>query len=108
VIIVLYRVLETDYPALRDFRSQRERGQPLRHQTRKALHLWDGLSVYKTDEQARQLAQASPRVGNAIARLHLPFDAAVTVELDTARNGHCTLWGNATDLLRFIVDVSAV
>ena len=108
MIVVFYRVLERSQPAIGDFISQKERGQPLRHQTRKALRLWEGLSVYKTEEQARQLAQASPRVGEAIARLHIPFDASVTVEIDTARNGHCTLWGDANHLLSFVADVAAV
>ncbi len=85
--------------------SQEARKRPLRHQTKKAQYLYDGLSVYKTEQDARNLATASPNIGVAIARLWLPMTLNVRIELDTAKNGHCTIWGDAGDLWNRVNDV---
>jgi hypothetical protein len=91
--IDLYRVTQTDPSTVRDFLSQKVLGIPLKHPTAKVLRLWDGLSVYRIEEQARARARETPRLGLYIAKLLVPLDDdRITVELDNGRNGHCTIW----------------
>ena len=108
-ILTLYRVVHTDPPTVRDFLSQKVLGIPLKHQTAKVLRLWDGLSVYRTLEQARTRARQTPRLGLYIAELAIPLnDDRIIVELDNGRNGHCTIWGNPWLLRSFVVSVMPV
>ena len=105
MLIVLYRILANNPPAVWDFASVKERGGSLRRNTRKATRLFDGLSVYRNEDQTRQLATASPRLGNFIAELRIPADADITLQFDSGRHGHCTVWGDSTQLLGFVHDV---
>jgi hypothetical protein len=90
---------------VRDFLSQKVLGIPLKHENPKGLRLWDGLSVYRTVEQARARAQQTPRLGGFIAELVIPPEDSVTFELDNGRNGHCTIWGSPSLLRSFVVSV---
>jgi hypothetical protein len=93
--VTLYRVVHTDPPTVRDFLSQKVLGIPLKRETTKMLRLWDGLSVYRTAEQAVTRARQTPRLGRYIAKLVVPLDdERIVVELDNGRNGHCTIWGS--------------
>jgi len=60
-----------------------------------------------TRRKSRHASSQAPRHGSAgaIARLHLTTDSRVVVEFDTARNGHCTVWGDADHLITLIRDV---
>jgi hypothetical protein len=40
-----------------------------------------------------------------VAELRVPEAGPVRYELDTARHGHCTLWGEPVDLLALVVSV---
>jgi hypothetical protein len=102
VFIVLYRILETNTPTIWDFTSMKGRGGSLRHNTRKAMRLFDGLSVYRNEDHARQLATASPRIGNFIAELRVPTGADVTIQFDSGLREHCTIWGDPAQLLSFV------
>ena len=94
-VIALYRLVHTDPPTVRDFLSQKVLGIPLKHETAKVLRIWDGLSVYRTEEQDRIRALQTPRLGRYIAELIVPRDDNhITVELDNGRNGHCPVWGS--------------
>lgn len=106
--IVLYRVVQTDPPTVRDFLSQKVLGIPLKTVTPKVLRLWDGLSVYRTAEQARARAQQTPRLGRYIAKLVFPEDDRITIELDNGRQGHCTVWGSPWLLRSFVASVEPV
>jgi hypothetical protein len=57
---VFYRIVKSDSPTPRDFLSQKALGVQVRHPTRRALRIWDGISVYRTREQAVAL-RPSPR-----------------------------------------------
>jgi hypothetical protein len=106
-ILELYRVVHTDPPTVRDFLSQQVLGIPLKHETAKALRLWDGLSVYRTFEQAQARVRQTPRLGRYIAKLVIPLDDdRIIVELDNGRNGHCTIWGSPWLLRSFVVSVT--
>jgi hypothetical protein len=105
----LYRIVQTDPPTVRDFLSQKVLGIPLKHETAKVLRLWDGLSVYRTAEQARARAQQTLRLGRHIAELIAPLDDdRIIVELDNGRHGHCTIWGTPWLLRSLVVAVTPI
>jgi hypothetical protein len=104
--VVLYRVVQNNPPAMYDFLSREALGMQPRHPTAKALRLWSGLSMNRTREQAALLATASPWLGEFIAELHVPADGSFRYELNNGRNGHCTVWGEPSDLLALVVSVS--
>lgn len=104
--VALYRVVQ-NYPlAIYDFMSREALGMRPRHPTAKALRLWSGLSTNRTREQAAQLATTSPWLGEYIVELHVPVDGSVRYELDNGRNGHCTVWGEPSDLLALVVSIT--
>ena len=106
--ISLFRIVGTDPPSLWDFLSYKERGIPLRHPTRRGMRLWDGLSVYRTREQAERVGALSPNLGHFVAEIRVPIDGSCRIELDNGAYGHCTIWGDAATLLQFVVSVSAI
>ena len=106
-IVELYRLVHTDPPTVRDFLSQQVLGIPLKYETAKALRLRDGLSVYRTFEQAQARARQTPRLGRYIAKLVIRLDDdRIIVELDNGRNGHCTIWGSPWLLRSFVESVT--
>jgi hypothetical protein len=107
-IVTLFRVVQTDPPTVRDFLSQKVLGIPLKTEMPKVLRLWDGLSVYRTVDQARARAWQTPRLGRYITELAVPADEEITVELDNGRNGHCTIWGSPWLLRSFVISVVPV
>ncbi len=65
--------------------------------------LWNGLSLYATEAQARATAAAYPRRGwRAVAAVNLPDDGRFHVR-KTLGPGHDTVWGAATDLLACVI-----
>jgi len=107
--VTLYRVVQTDPPTVRDFLSQKVLGIPLKSETAKVLRLWDGLSVYRTAEQARARALQTPRLGRYIAELVVPLDDdRILVELDNGRHGHCTIWGSPWLLRSRVISITPV
>lgn len=104
--ISLFRVVQNN-PAVRyDMLSREALGMRPRHPTAKALRLWSGLSMNRTREQAAQLANVSPWLGEYIAELRIPTDGSIRYELDNGRNGHCTVWGDPDELLALVVSVT--
>ena len=102
-----YRIVETNPPLLEDFLSDAAQGRPPRSETHR--HLWDGISVYATAQQARNKAQDYPFLGQFIARLDIPDQAPVRIERTLRRSrGHHTLWGDPAYLLRCVVAVIPV
>ena len=104
--VTLFRIVRTVPPTLWDFQSYRERGIPLRHDTVRGRRLWDGLSLYRTREQAARIATISPRVGSYIAELSIPTDGSFRLELDNGDYGHCTVWGDADVLMSLVVSIA--
>jgi len=102
---IFYRIVAHDPPVREDFHSQQALGRRPRHLTERALRLWDGLSVYETEEQASQLAKDSPQLGRYIAELRVPEGSSVRWELNTGRHGHCTLWAEPEILLGSIIRI---
>lgn len=106
--IALFRIVEASTLREYDLLSQQARGHQMRFVNAKAIRLWDGVSVYRTVEQARLLARRRPLLGAYIAELHVPMDGAFRMELDNGRDGHSTVWGDAQSLLALVVSVYPV
>jgi hypothetical protein len=85
----LYRIVRTDPPTLEDFLSNAARGRPLPDNPAD-VRVWDGLSVYSTEAQARRKRRTSPVLGQFIATLEVPADGSIRFER-TRGAGHFTI-----------------
>lgn len=72
------------------------------------LPLWDGLSVFDTEQRSRSKAQAFPALGGWIAELELPEGGPIRFERTTRSRGHYTVWGSARAVCRSVVRVIVV
>jgi hypothetical protein len=71
--------------------------------------LHSGLSVFRTQGQARRKAQDFPMLGRFVADLHIPDDAQLEAQRTIPRSpGHHTLWATAHVLLDCVVTVEPV
>src|SRR5207247_1050473 len=95
-------------PREADFMSNQAHGRLLPAQDPETARLWSGISVYATEQQARNKALDYPFLGNFVARVNIPEDAPIRVERTTHSRGHHTLWGDPTYLLNCVEDVVAV
>jgi hypothetical protein len=98
----------TDPPTVDDFRSEQAKGRRPRNSEPETLRLWNGISVYRTEAQARRKARALPILGTFIAAVYLAEGVAVRYERTTKSDGHYTLWGDAHVLLAGVVNVTPV
>jgi hypothetical protein len=69
------------------------------------LRLWDGISVYATEQQSRAKARQFPLLGRYLARLEIPAGLAVRIERTTRSEGHHTLWASGAVLRSCVVGV---
>jgi hypothetical protein len=105
----VYRIVRTDPPTLADFTSNATKGLPVRDDAPEARRLWDGLSVYATEAQARNKARQFPYLGRYVARLDIPQGTPIRIERTIPHSrGHHTLWGEPALLLRAVVAVVTV
>ena len=101
---LLHRIVRTDPPTQDDFVSNAAEGRPPpADPDRRAV--WDGLSVYSTEAQARRKRRASPILGPYIAVLRVPTDGSVRIERTLVGDGHHTIWGEPDRLLALVVAV---
>jgi hypothetical protein len=105
---LFFRIVRTDPPDLADFLSNAALGRPPRRPTPEVLRLWDGISVYETEQQARVKALQFPQLGGYVARLAIPPGLRVRAERTTSSEGHHTLWASAAILHSCVVDVVPV
>ena len=103
-----YRIVQTMPPVHIDFTSNQAKGVPLRRDTAQARRLWTGISVFDTEEGAREMARRFPTLGMYIAALAIPGNAPIRVERTTAAPGHFTLWGEPDDIIGLVIDVVPV
>jgi len=103
----LYRTIEGREPTLIDFMSRAARGESSTSIDPDVLRLWDGISCWATETQARRMARRYPNQGSYIAVLHIPDDASVRVER-TRGPGHHTVWGDPAQLITYVVAVAPV
>ena len=85
--------------------SNEAKGVPLRRDTVQARRLWTGISVFDSEEGAREMARRFPTLGAFIAALRIPANAPIRAERTTATPGHFTLWGQPDDILSCVIEV---
>ncbi len=99
----LYRLLRRTPPTVADFVSNAAHGRPAPPAADLVI-LWDGLSMYATEAQARATADAYPRRGwRAVAAVALPDGGRFRIR-KTLGPGHYTVWGDAADLLACVIE----
>jgi hypothetical protein len=101
-----YRIVRTDPPTVTDFLTDRQAGRqpPSPH----LLRLWDGRSVFDTEDTAREVAMRFPVIGSYIATLDIIEGGAISAERTLRRPGHYTLWGDAAAILERVVSIVPV
>jgi hypothetical protein len=105
-VAIFYRIVKTNPPMATDLPSDREAG---RQQSEAALlRLWDGRSVFDSEEGARRMAQRFPVIGSFIAMLDIREGTEIQAERTLRTPGHHTLWGDTDDILKCVVSVVPV
>ena len=106
---IYFRLVTSSPPSVADFLSNEARGRvPRRPQSELEEKLWSYLSVFETEDQARAQAAKFPMLGGYIAAVRITRDSAVEVLPERGRNGHRSIKGDPDDLLRSVIDVTAV
>lgn len=103
-----YRIVRTNPASEDDFLSDKARGLPPRNDEPLTLHVWDGISVYRTLAQAQGKARDYPFLGRFIAELNIDVDSPDIRIEKTYGRGHHTLWGAPAVLLRAVVRVIGI
>jgi hypothetical protein len=88
-----YRIVRSNPSTLDDFMSNRAKGIPMARPDPEVELLWDGISVYATETQARNQAKAKPWLGAYIAELAVSDEDPITFRRTGTGRGHHTLWG---------------
>ena len=86
-----YRIVRSSPSTLDDYTSNRAKGIPMARQDPEVALLWDGISVYATETQARNQAKAKPWLGAYIAELVISEGDPITFRRSGAGRGHHTL-----------------
>jgi hypothetical protein len=103
-----YRLVRSNPPTLDDFSSQQAKGIPMARPDPEVALLWDGISVYATEAQARHQAKAKPWLGAYIAEIAISVEDPIAYRRTGTGRGHHTLWGDPTEVrarLTRVVDV---
>ena len=103
-----FRIVQSMPPTRDDFVSQKAKGLPMARPDPEVALLWDGVSVYATEAQARSQARTKPWLGTHISELVVADGDPITFRRTGAGRGHHTLWGDPSDLwsrVRRTVDV---
>ena len=93
-----YRLVRSNPSTLDDYMSNKAKGIPMARPDPEVSLLWDGISVYATETQARNQAKAKPWLGSYIAELTVADGDPITFRRTGTSRGHHTLWGAPADL----------
>lgn len=104
----LHRMAKSDPPEREDFLSREGQGLGPPDDREEARRLNSGVSMFATEQQARNKAQRYPFLGRHIARLEIPDDAPILVERTTESRGDYTAWGDPDELRKYVVSVVPV
>lgn len=104
---VFYRIALTNPPSVDDFLSDKARGEPPPPDPNH-YHLWDGISVFNTETQARNKGRDYPFLGSFIAQLDIPDNAPVRWARTLRTPGHHSVWGDPTYLLGCVARIALV
>ena len=106
---ILFRLVQTDPPTIRDFLSHEALGlAPTRPLTVRQQDQWRSVSHYATVEAARLRARLSTHLGTYVARIHVPGGVSVRVEQSGRDPLHFSVWAEPADLLGWVVSVEPV
>jgi hypothetical protein len=103
----LARVIASLTPTIQDFTSPAASGETFSHPDPGRRRLWDGLSFYATEAQARRNARRYRAHGEFLAIVRIERDAPIRVER-TLGPGHYTVWGDPAEILARVVAVLPV
>jgi hypothetical protein len=92
-------------PDIVDFTSKAAQGIPCRDLEPAIHRLWDGLSFFSTEAQARRARRRHPMLGTHIAAVRVSDVPEIRVER-TLGPGHFTVWAAPTDLLTAVVSIA--
>lgn len=119
--LAVYRIIAGTEPVGDDFLSNAEKhirdirgGRTPRSipRTGDLLHMWSGVSVYRSEERARAIAQGYPNLGRLIAQLQIPIgaveDGGMRIEKTAADPEHYTLWGAPNSLRACVQSTNSV
>jgi len=102
IAIRLFRVAKQFPPAHAEYLSPQEQGRKQRPGlSDEQKRSWDALSCWDTEEGARKLGQAFPKVGSLIVRFDIPEGAGVRWE-QTIEPGHYDLRDDKEELKRYL------
>lgn len=103
---MFYRLVVTNPPTLKDFMSYDVLGIGLVDPDEESIRLSMGISVFRTEAQARRTARRRRFRGTFfIADIVIPPDVNVQVERTTKNPGHYTLWADADMIASWVVRV---
>jgi hypothetical protein len=104
--MILFRIVKSNPPTLRDFFSHEALGLVPRYpRSRRLQDSWRGVSMFSRATAALAQARAAPGLGELIAELHVPDAADIRVE-QTGRNAlHYTVWAEPLVLLRCVTNI---
>ena len=102
-----YRIVRTDPPAESDFLSYAALGLPAPDDPG-LRRVFDGISVFDTEERARRRARATLALGRFIAAVEIATGDPIRAERTLRRSGHHTLWGDPVALLERVASVVPV
>ena len=105
---IFYRIVLNNPPTRLDFTSKIGLGIPPPVADLAIVRLWDGLSAYATEAQARRVARRYPQLGRYIAWVSIPEAGVVAYERTLVSPGHHTLWGQPEELIRSVIAVVPV
>ena len=106
---ILYRLVETDPPRLRDFLSHEALGMsPRRPLSPRELDRWRGVSHQNSLESALVKGTESPWLGQYVAEIHIPASVTVRIEQTGRDRSHYTDWADPADLLAWAVSVAPI
>jgi hypothetical protein len=121
--LVVYRLVQGDDPNDPSFReallSNLARKRPPKGREKRVPEIHEGLSVYKTVQQAQEQRQrigayvdskglGPVRIGDFAAEIRLEGGAGFQIEDRGEVDGHMTIWGDPDSLLARVADIVRV
>ena len=106
--MIVHRIVLQNPPALEDLVSPAGMGEHPPTGDPRVARLWEGISVFRTMQQARNRALRSTHLGSYIAVLDLVESGPIQCERTGLTRGHYTVWGDPVALLAAVVNVVPV
>ncbi|MGB3306431.1 MAG: hypothetical protein WBA63_09630 [Thermomicrobiales bacterium] len=89
-------------PSEPDFLSLEAQGRPCLNP--KLQRLWQGVSCWETEEQAREMQAGVLRRMRYIAVLEIAHDGNIRFERTGKSDGHYTIWATPAEMVSSVID----